>query len=60
VIKGDNRVYEVLSERVYRNYALPDTPVEHIYAWNLPRLKEIRARVDPDDIMLRAGGYKIV
>lgn len=44
----------------YRNYALPDTPIANIYGTNLPRLREIRSKVDPTNVMYRAGGYKIV
>ncbi|KAF5368007.1 hypothetical protein D9758_004403 [Tetrapyrgos nigripes] len=43
----------------YPNYALGDTPVELIYGENLPRLREIKGRVDPEDVMGLSGGFKV-
>ncbi len=43
----------------YPNYALFGTPVEKLYGDNLPKLKEIKARVDPLDVMGLAGGWRI-
>lgn len=43
---------------VYVNYALFDTPLEDIYGQNVPRLRKIRAAIDPEDIMGLAGGFK--
>ncbi|KAF8273424.1 hypothetical protein EI94DRAFT_1795193 [Lactarius quietus] len=36
---------------VYVNYALFSTPLEDIYGANLPRLRAIRAEIDPEDVM---------
>ncbi|KAJ7027402.1 FAD-binding domain-containing protein [Mycena alexandri] len=43
---------------LYTNYALYDTPLERIYGANLPRLRAIKAEVDPDNVMGLAGGFK--
>ena len=43
---------------VYGNYALIGTPVESLYGANLPRLRSIRNKVDPQNVMALAGGFK--
>jgi hypothetical protein len=43
---------------LYSNYAMRDTPLEQVYGANLGRLKEIKARVDPENVMGLAGGWK--
>ena len=43
---------------VYVNYALYDTPLEDMYGGNVGRLREIRAAIDPDDVMGLTGGWK--
>jgi hypothetical protein len=43
---------------VYVNYALFDTPLEDMYGANVPRLRGIRAEIDPEDVMGLAGGFK--
>ncbi|THU83468.1 FAD-binding domain-containing protein [Dendrothele bispora CBS 962.96] len=43
----------------YPNYAIFDTPVELIYGDSLPRMRSIKATVDPDNVMGLAGGIKI-
>jgi hypothetical protein len=42
----------------YVNYALFGTPLEDIYGGNLERLREIRAAIDPRDVMGLTGGWK--
>ena len=43
----------------YPNYAMYDTPLEEMYGKkNLERLKELKKRVDPENIMDLAGGFK--
>ncbi|KIY62385.1 hypothetical protein CYLTODRAFT_361562, partial [Cylindrobasidium torrendii FP15055 ss-10] len=44
---------------LYPNYAIFDTPLEKIYGVNLEKLKEVKARVDPENVMGLAGGFKI-
>ncbi|EJD05535.1 FAD-binding domain-containing protein [Fomitiporia mediterranea MF3/22] len=42
---------------IYSNYALPNTSLELMYGENVPRLKELAARFDPDKIMTLTGGF---
>ena len=42
----------------YVNYALLGTPLEDMYGKNVKRLYEIRAKIDPEDVMGLAGGFK--
>ena len=44
---------------LYSNYAIFDTPLEDLFGANLPRLKAIKAMVDPDNVMGLAGGFKL-
>jgi len=44
---------------VYCNTSLADTPVENIYKNNLWKLRRIRAKYDPNEMMSRAGGFRI-
>ena len=44
---------------VYYNLTLDGTPVDHIYRGNLAELKRVRQIVDPEDVMARAGGFRI-
>ena len=44
---------------VYVNYALFDTPLEDMYGGNVPKLREIKAEIDPEDVMGLAGGFKL-
>ena len=43
----------------YSNYAKWDVPIEQIYGENLPRLRQIKKKYDPTNIMGLAGGFKI-
>ncbi|KAJ7756645.1 FAD dependent oxidoreductase [Mycena metata] len=43
---------------LYPNYALFDTPLERLYGSNLQRLRAIKARVDPNNVMGLAGGWR--
>ncbi|TEB23056.1 FAD-binding domain-containing protein [Coprinellus micaceus] len=49
----------VTTAPVYSNYALWDAPAERLYGSNLPKLQEIKRKVDPEDVMGLAGGFKI-
>lgn len=45
---------------MYPNYALFDTSAEDLYGQrNAARLRQIRERVDPEDVMGLAGGFMI-
>ncbi|KAJ7082665.1 FAD dependent oxidoreductase [Mycena belliarum] len=43
---------------LYPNYALFDTPLERMYGANVERLRAIKGRVDPKNVMGLAGGFK--
>ena len=43
---------------VYVNYALFGTPLVDMYGGNVERLRQIRAAIDPEDVMGLAGGWK--
>ncbi|KAK7448815.1 hypothetical protein VKT23_013545 [Stygiomarasmius scandens] len=43
----------------YPNYAIFDTPVELMYGDSLPRMRNVKARVDPNNVMGLCGGIKI-
>jgi hypothetical protein len=43
----------------YPNYAIFDTPLERMYGGNLDRMRSVKARVDPGNVMGLTGGFKI-
>lgn len=43
---------------MYPNYATYDTPLEDIYGSHLPRLRSLKLKVDPQNVMGLAGGWK--
>ncbi|KAL4072440.1 hypothetical protein V8B97DRAFT_1899443 [Scleroderma yunnanense] len=43
---------------LYNNYAISDTPLESIYGDNVQLLKLIKQKVDPNNVMGLAGGFK--
>lgn len=43
----------------YPNYAAAATPVDEMYLGNLPVLKALKKRYDPDNVMGLTGGFKI-
>ncbi|KAF9528490.1 hypothetical protein CPB83DRAFT_906772 [Crepidotus variabilis] len=43
---------------IYGNYAIDNIPLEQIYGQNVPRLKALKARIDPCNVMGLAGGFK--
>ncbi|PBK83516.1 FAD-binding domain-containing protein [Armillaria gallica] len=50
---------DIVGAALYPNYAIFDTPVESLYGSNVARMKQIKASVDPDNVMALAGGFKI-
>jgi hypothetical protein len=44
---------------VYPNYGLSSTPLVEMYGENLPRLRALKKRVDPKNVMGLAGGFKL-
>jgi hypothetical protein len=42
----------------YVNYALYGTPLEEMYGENVKKLHKIKAKIDPEDVMGFAGGWK--
>ncbi|KAL5476868.1 hypothetical protein ACEPAI_3054 [Sanghuangporus weigelae] len=45
---------------LYPNYALVDTPLEFVYGENVPRLREIAAKYDPERLMTLTGGFRFL
>ncbi|KAG6815177.1 hypothetical protein H0H87_004397 [Tephrocybe sp. NHM501043] len=43
---------------IYPNYAIYDTPLEKMYGNNVASLRELKASVDPTNVMGFAGGFK--
>ncbi|KAF9505647.1 hypothetical protein BS47DRAFT_1367922 [Hydnum rufescens UP504] len=43
---------------LYSNYALADVPLHRLYTANLPRLRRIKMKYDPLNIMGLAGGFR--
>ena len=43
----------------YPNYAAFGTPLQNLYGANIPALRLLKARVDPDNVMGLAGGWKL-
>ncbi|KAF9017781.1 FAD-binding domain-containing protein [Hymenopellis radicata] len=56
VADGQRRVADASP---YLNYALYDVPIERLFGDNLERLREIKARVDPNNVMALTGGFKV-
>lgn len=45
---------------LYPNYALVDTPLELVYGNNVPRLREIANKYDPERVMTLTGNFKFL
>ncbi|KAK7681862.1 hypothetical protein QCA50_015210 [Cerrena zonata] len=54
-----NEGQDVANAPMYGNYAIYDTPLERIFGDNLPKLKAVKAQVDPNNVMALAGGWKV-
>lgn len=44
---------------VYPNYAIFDTPLQNLYGSGVRRLKALKKKVDPTNVMGLAGGFKL-
>jgi FAD/FMN-containing dehydrogenase len=42
----------------YTNYAVYNTPLTEVYGENLPILKKLKRKYDPEGVMDLAGGWK--
>ncbi len=49
---------DIADAALYNNYAIYDTPLERLYGGNVQRLKELKAKYDPGNVMGLAGGWK--
>lgn len=50
---------DAASAPIYGNYALFGTSAQKLYGPNLPRLRAIKAKYDPKNVMSLTGGWKI-
>ena len=50
---------DIADAPVYGNYAVASTPLEQIFGDNLPRMQATKQRVDPNNVMGLAGGWKL-
>ena len=45
-------------QALYGNYVNARTPLVDIYGDNLPKLQALKAKIDPQNVMGLAGGFK--
>ena len=45
-------------QALYGNYVDANTPLVDIYGDNLPKLRALKAKIDPNNVMGLAGGFK--
>ncbi|KAH9848116.1 FAD-binding domain-containing protein [Lenzites betulinus] len=50
---------DIADAALYGNYAIFDTPTERVFGASLPKLKEIKVKYDPENVMGLTGGWKI-
>ena len=43
---------------LYGNYVDANTPLVEIYGENLPKLRALKAKIDPKNVMGLTGGFK--
>ena len=43
---------------LYGNFVNANTPLADIYGDNLPKLRALKGKIDPDNVMGLAGGFK--
>ncbi|KAL7284764.1 hypothetical protein ACG7TL_002071 [Trametes sanguinea] len=56
VILGEGQ--DISDAALYGNYAILGTPLERIYGQNVSKLKALKAKYDPGNVMGLAGGWK--
>jgi hypothetical protein len=49
---------DITNAPLYPNYALFDTPLSDMYGGNVDKLRALRQKVDPHDVMGLAGGFR--
>jgi hypothetical protein len=49
---------DLIKASAYPNYAIWGTKLEDMYGGNVPKLRSLKRRVDPENIMGLAGGWK--
>ena len=50
---------DIANAHVYGNYAVASVPPERIFGDSLPRMQATKQRVDPNNVMGLAGGWKL-
>ncbi|KAF8309580.1 FAD-binding domain-containing protein [Clavulina sp. PMI_390] len=58
ILRADGQPVEDMM--LYNNYANSFNSVERLYGPNLDRAKKLRKQIDPQGVMLRTGGFKLV
>lgn len=49
---------EVAKAPIYPNYAIFGTPLEDMYGNNVPSIRALKGKIDPNNVMGLAGGWK--
>ena len=49
---------DIANAPLYPNYAMLDTPLSDMYGGNVDKLRWLRRRVDPHNVMGLAGGWR--
>ena len=49
---------DIINAPLYPNYAIFGTPLKDMYGANVDKLRILKRRVDPDNVMGLAGGFK--
>ncbi|KJA17158.1 hypothetical protein HYPSUDRAFT_70899 [Hypholoma sublateritium FD-334 SS-4] len=49
---------ELVDAPIYPNYAISGTPLADMYGGNVPALQALKRRIDPQNVMGLAGGWK--
>lgn len=49
---------QLIDAPIYPNYAISGTPLADMYGGNVPVLQALKGRIDPQNVMGLAGGWK--